>query len=131
MSAPAEPIAVVDLRAVAAALPQPWSPRVVGELNGQYVKVARLQGEFVWHDHAAEDELFLVLEGRLEIGFEDRPDVVLEAGRMCVVPRGLRHRPRAPQGCLVALFEPATTAHTGADVTPLTRSVAEQLGAPA
>ena len=121
----------VDLRAAAAALAETWSPRVVAEMNGQLLKVARLQGEFVWHDHAGEDELFIVLDGLLEIAFEDRPAVTLAPGQAYVVPRGVRHNPRSPQGCLIALIEPVATAHTGADVTPRTRSLAEQLGAPA
>ena len=125
------PVTPVDLRAAAAALDDTWSPRVVARLNDQLLKVVRVEGEFVWHDHAAEDELFLVLEGRLEIDFEDRPAAVLDAGMACVVPRGVRHRPRSPDGCLMALVEPASTAHTGAEQTPLTRSLADQLGASA
>ena len=123
--------APVDLRAAAGALEETWSPRVVARCNDQLVKVVRVQGEFVWHDHAGEDELFLVLEGRLEIDFEDRPPVVVGPGMISVVPRGTRHRPRSRDGCLMALIEPATTAHTGAEATPLTRSLADQLGAPA
>lgn len=119
--------AVVDLRAAAEALTETWSPRVVAQVNGQLVKVARLEGEFVWHDHAGEDELFLVLAGRLEIRFEDRPAVVLGPGEMTVVPRGVRHNPLAATPTLIALFEPMATAHTGEVVTPRTRSLAEQL----
>ena len=118
----------VDLRAAAAALEETWSPRVVARVNDQLVKVVRVEGEFVWHDHATEDELFLVLEGQLLIDFEDRPTAVLDPGGACVVPRGLRHRPRAPDGCLMALLEPASTAHTGEEVTAITRSLADQMG---
>ncbi len=118
----------VDLRAAAAALTETWSPRVVAEVNGQLVKVVKVEGEFVWHEHASEDELFLVLEGRLEIRFEDRPDAVLGPGELTVVPRGVRHNPRASTPTLMALFEPASTAHTGAEITPRTRSLAEQSG---
>ena len=120
---------VVDLRAAAAALTETWSPRVVAEVNGQLVKVVKVEGEFVWHDHAAEDELFLVLDGRLEIRFEDRSDAVLGPGQLTVVPRGVRHNPRAPVPTLMALFEPVSTAHTGAEVTPITRTLAEQTAA--
>ena len=121
----------IDLRGAAAALAQTWSPHVVACCNGQLVKVVRVQGEFVWHDHAAEDELFLVLDGELLIDFEDRPTTVLGPGGACVVPHGVRHRPRSPGGCLMALVKPETTAHTGTERTPLTRSLADQLGAPA
>lgn len=118
----------VDLAAAAAALPDPWSPRVVAQVNDQYVKVARVQGTFVWHAHAAEDELFLVLRGRLVLEFEDRPPVVLGPGECHVVPRGVRHRPTADEEVLLALVEPAATRHTGDVVSDRTRSLAEQLG---
>lgn len=90
-----------------------WSPRVVAELNGQHVKLAKLEGEFVWHHHADEDELFFVVEGRLTLRLRDR-DVHLEAGDLFVVPRGVEHQPVAESGvCHVMLFEPATTLNTG------------------
>ncbi len=118
----------LDLAAAAAALPELWSPRVVARVNDQYVKVARVQGEFVWHAHADEDELFLVLRGRLRLDFEDRPAVTLGPGECYVVPRGVRHRPAADEEVWLALVEPAATRHTGDVVTGRTRSVAEQLG---
>jgi mannose-6-phosphate isomerase-like protein (cupin superfamily) len=102
-----------------------WSPRIVAELNGQAVKLARVAGEFVWHDHREEDEFFLVLDGTLRIEFEHGV-VELRAGQGCVVPRGVRHRPSADGECRVLLFEPLATAHTGEERTPLTRSVEEQ-----
>jgi len=102
-----------------------WSPRVVASLNGQYLKVAKLEGEFVWHDHAGEDELFLVLRGSLRLDFNDG-SVTLGEGECCMVPRGVRHRPVADEECWVALFEPAATAHTGDVVDPRTRSLADQ-----
>jgi len=89
-----------------------WSPKVVGELNGQQVKLARLHGEFVWHHHDDEDELFLVVSGQLRIDFEDGP-VTLDAGEFLVVPRGVEHRPVADEPCEVLLFEPASTLNTG------------------
>lgn len=89
-----------------------WQPRIVGELNGQHVKLAKLQGEFVWHHHEREDELFLVLHGRLVIEFRDRA-VTLEPGEFCIVPRGVEHRPIAEEEVHVLLFEPATTLNTG------------------
>ncbi len=119
----------VDLAAAAAARPDLWSPRVVARVNDQYVKVARVHGEFVWHAHAGEDELFLVLRGRLRLDFEDRPPVTLGPGECYVVPRGVRHRPRADEEVWLALVEPVGTLHTGDVVTERTRSIAEQLGA--
>lgn len=121
-----DPRSPVDLRREAAALTDLWSPRVVAEVNGQYVKVARLKGEFVWHAHAAEDELFLVLDGRLRLQFEDRV-VELGPGECAVVPRGVRHNPQCDGEVLLALFEPKATAHTGEVTTARARSIAEQL----
>ncbi|HJS70262.1 MAG TPA: cupin domain-containing protein [Gaiellaceae bacterium] len=89
-----------------------WSPDVVAALNGQEVRLARLKGEFVWYRHAAEDELFLVLEGRLRLLFRDG-EVVLEQGELCVVPRGVEHKPVAESECRVLLFEPASTVPRG------------------
>lgn len=91
---------------------EPWSPRIVGELNGQHVKLVRFQGEFVWHHHEHEDELFLVHRGRFRMEFRDG-DVELEAGEMIVVPRGVEHRPVAEDEVEVLLFEPAGTINTG------------------
>lgn len=89
-----------------------WSPKIVGELNGQQVKLAKLQGEFVWHKHDHEDELFLVIKGRFRMEFRDR-DVWLEEGEFLIVPRGVEHRPVADEEAHVLLFEPATTLNTG------------------
>jgi mannose-6-phosphate isomerase-like protein (cupin superfamily) len=89
-----------------------WSPKIVAELNGQYVKLAKLQGEFVWHQHEAEDEMFLVVKGRLVIKLRE-DDVVLEEGEFLVVPRGMEHCPAAEEEAHVLLFEPQSTAHTG------------------
>lgn len=103
-----------------------WHPRVIGELNGQQVKLAKLQGEFVWHDHADEDELFLVLKGRLRMEFRDRAVEVGE-GEMIIVPRGVEHRPVAEEEVHLMLFEPAGTKHTGDVEHPLTRHVLEHI----
>jgi mannose-6-phosphate isomerase-like protein (cupin superfamily) len=89
-----------------------WSPRIVAELNGQQVKLVKLRGEFVWHHHEAEDELFLVLSGRLRMELRDRT-VVLDPGEMIVVPRGVEHRPCADEEVAILLFEPASTLNTG------------------
>jgi mannose-6-phosphate isomerase-like protein (cupin superfamily) len=89
-----------------------WSPKVVGELNGQHVKLVKLLGEFVWHHHDEEDEMFLVVEGRFRIEFRDR-EVWIERGEFIVVPRGVEHRPVADEEASVMLFEPASTLNTG------------------
>ena len=89
-----------------------WVPKVVAELNGQYVKVAKLQGAYVWHAHAEEDEAFLVVAGQLRIELRDGA-VELGPGELCVVPRGVEHRPVADEECHCVLFEPASTRNTG------------------
>jgi mannose-6-phosphate isomerase-like protein (cupin superfamily) len=89
-----------------------WNPRVVAELNGQHVKLAKLQGEFVWHDHADEDELFMVLRGAFRMEFRYGAVDVRE-GEIIVVPRGVEHRPVAEEEVHVLLFEPVSTRHTG------------------
>lgn len=105
-----------------------WSPRVVGRVNDQYVKVAKLLGEFVWHAHAQEDELFQVVYGTLRIQLEGRPEVTLRPGEFFVVPRGVRHNPIAEEEVGVVLIEPVTTAHTGDVITDRTVSIAQQRG---
>jgi mannose-6-phosphate isomerase-like protein (cupin superfamily) len=89
-----------------------WNPRIIGELNGQYVKVAKMKGEFVWHSHEHEDELFLVVKGRLLMKFRDQ-DVWLEEGEMIIVPAKIEHMPVAPEEVHVMLFEPKSTMNTG------------------
>ena len=89
-----------------------WSPKIVGELNESYVKLVKLQGEFVWHRHEEEDELFLVVKGRLTIRLRDR-DVRLEEGEFFIVPRGVEHLPVADEQAHVLLLEPKTTLNTG------------------
>jgi mannose-6-phosphate isomerase-like protein (cupin superfamily) len=89
-----------------------WKPYIAGELNGQLVKLDKLKGEFVWHHHEHEDELFLVVQGRFRIEFRDRT-VWLEQGEFIVVPRGVEHRPVADEECWIVLFEPASTLNTG------------------
>ena len=123
----------VSLEAACAALPELWSPRVLARVNGQFLKAVRVQGEFPWHTHAAEDELFLVLRGELRIGRspEDGGDVFLRSGEFFVVPRGVRHCTAAVEETWMVLFEPVSTAHTGDEITPLTRSLEEQLGSAA
>ncbi len=119
----------VSLEAACEALPELWAPRVIAQLNGQFLKVVRVHGQFPWHAHANEDELFLVLRGELRIGRSeaDGGDVTLRPGECFVVPRGVRHCTAAVEETWIALFESAGTAHTGDEVTPMTRSIAEQL----
>jgi mannose-6-phosphate isomerase-like protein (cupin superfamily) len=89
-----------------------WHPHIVGELNDSHVKLVKVQGEFVWHHHEHEDELFLVLNGRLQMQFRDR-NVWLEAGEFIIVPRGVEHRPVAPEEVHLLLLEPKSTLNTG------------------
>ncbi len=89
-----------------------WSPKIVGDLNDSYVKLVKVQGEFVWHHHEKEDEMFLVVKGRLRIRFRDR-DVDLEENEFFIVPRGVEHMPVAEQEAWVILLEPKTTLNTG------------------
>ena len=100
-----------------------WNPRIVGELNGQYLKLVKFQGPFTWHHHDNEDEMFLVVDGRFRMEFREQQnepttsvpakEIWLEQGEFCIVPRGVEHRPVADQECHVLLFEPATTLNTG------------------
>jgi mannose-6-phosphate isomerase-like protein (cupin superfamily) len=103
-----------------------WNPRVAGELNGQHVKLVKFQGEFVWHDHAAEDEMFLVVRGSFRMEFRDR-SVTLNAGEFLIVPRGVEHRPVAEQEVEVLLFEPAEIKHTGDVESELTVHAYERI----
>jgi quercetin dioxygenase-like cupin family protein len=89
-----------------------WNPRIVGELNGQQVKLARLYGEFIWHQHDAEDELFLVVKGKLRMELRNQV-LELNEGEFFIVPRGVEHRPVAIEEVLVMLFEPSSTLNTG------------------
>ena len=89
-----------------------WNPRIIGELNGQHVKLAKLKGEFVWHHHENEDELFFVLQGTLEMEFRNHTEII-GAGEMIIVPKGVEHRPVAKDEVQIMLFEPASTLNTG------------------
>ena len=106
------PVEKIDIAAKLSSFSDHWSPRIVAELNGQHVKVVKIQGTFDWHHHEAEDELFLVMSGRLRMDFRDR-QTWLEAGEMLVVPRGVEHRPHADDETAILLFEPAGTLNTG------------------
>ncbi len=98
-----------------------WNPHIVGELNGQQIKLAKFQGAFIWHQHEHEDEMFMVVRGRFRMEFRDR-QVWLEADEFIIVPRGVEHRPVADEEVEVLLFEPATTLNTGAARHELTRA---------
>jgi mannose-6-phosphate isomerase-like protein (cupin superfamily) len=104
-----------------------WTPRVVAQVNDQYVKVAKLLGELVWHDHANEDEMFLVVYGELRIELEGQDDVHLSPGEFFVVPMGVRHNPVADQEVGIVLIETVTTAHTGDVVVDGTVPIDAQL----
>jgi len=95
-----------------ASFSDPWSPKVVGDVNDMQIKVVKLSGEFVWHHHETEDELFLVHSGRLLMRFRDR-DVWVEKGEFIIVPHGVEHLPVTEQECEVVLLEPKTTLNTG------------------
>jgi len=115
----------VNVKAKLASFPEVWVTKVVGELNGQHVKVVKAKGEYVWHHHDDEDEMFLVVEGRLEIHLRDEI-VALSEGEFFVVPHGVEHKPVAPEGIAsVLLFEPATTRNTGNVDHELTIEAAE------
>lgn len=106
-----------------------WSPKVVAAMNGHFVKLAKVQGEFVWHAHAKEDELFLVHKGEIVIRLREQGReraVTLRAGDLFVVPKGVEHKPEALEEAEVLLFEPAATAHTGAVKTDITVAIEDQ-----
>lgn len=128
MAAAAAGPAPVDLAEAFASFEEHFSPRVAAELNGQMVKLVKFAAPFVWHSHAAEDELFLVWRGRFRMEFRDR-SVELGPGQMLVVPRGVEHRPVAEEEVEVLLFEPAGTLNTGdAPPSALTVSAPRRLG---
>lgn len=103
-----------------------WSPKIVGELNGQYVKLVKFQGPFVWHHHDNEDEMFLVVKGRFRMEYEDHSEWI-EEGEFVIVPRGLEHRPVADEEAQVMLFEPASTLNTGNVENELTRAELDKI----
>lgn len=103
---------VVNIRHKLAQITKHWQPHIVGELNGQHVKLAKLEGPFIWHHHEHEDELFLVIRGRLRMELRSGA-VDIGEGEFCIVPRGVEHRPVAEDEVHVLLFEPAGTLNTG------------------
>lgn len=103
-----------------------WNPRVVGELNGQHVKLVKFQDEFVWHKHDNEDEMFFVVKGQFKMEFRERT-VELKENEFLIVPKGVEHRPVAEQEVSVMLFEPSTTLNTGDTESELTKHILEKL----
>ncbi len=96
-----------------------WTPKIIGELNGQYVKLAKIKGDFVWHNHEQEDELFMVLKGSLVMELPDEK-ILLNEGEILIVPKGIDHRPIADEEAHILMFEPVSTAHTGDVRTEMT-----------
>ena len=117
---------VVAPKEVAQSLAHLWSPKVIGEVDDSYLKVAKVQGSFGWHSHEHEDEVFFILSGKLKIELEGDA-VQLAAGEMYIVPKGAQHNPVAEEECLILLIEKKSTLHTGNTVTDKTRSIDEQL----
>ena len=103
-----------------------WNPRIAGELNGQYIKLVKFTGEFVWHKHDEEDEMFLVVEGSFNMELRDKT-VELSKGDFIIIPKGVEHRPVALEEAQVLLFEPATTLNTGDAISDLTRRTLEKI----
>jgi mannose-6-phosphate isomerase-like protein (cupin superfamily) len=112
----------INLREKLSLISDHWNPRIIGELNGQYLKLVKFEGPFTWHHHDTEDEMFLVVKGRFRMDFREtdgdsgqnqQREIWLEEGEFCIVPRGMEHRPVAPEEAHVLLFEPATTLNTG------------------
>ena len=103
-----------------------WNPRIAGSLNGQQVKLAKFKGDFIWHKHDNEDEFFLVVKGSFTMCLRDK-DIVLNEGDFIIIPRGVEHKPSAPEEVHVLLFEPATTLNTGNQRNELTREKLSEL----
>lgn len=119
----------VNLEEAKSLLEQFWSPKVIGRINDLYVKIAKGKGDFPWHSHEHEDEMFLVISGQLTIHreAEDGGTITVNPGEFYIVPRGMRHATSAADETYILLIEPQNTAHAGTTDTPLARSIAEQL----
>lgn len=110
-----------------------WNPRIIGDLNENHIKLAKLQGDFIWHQHEMEDELFVVLKGRLMIDFRVEGDVLgvrtveINPGEIIVVPKGIEHRPHAEEEVHIMLIEPKTVINTGALENELTRKELQRI----
>ncbi|WP_085902434.1 cupin domain-containing protein [Kiloniella majae] len=119
---------VVNLPDALGQITDHWSPKVLARVNDQFVKIAKLKNEFVWHKHDDEDELFYIIKGKLLMQYEDKT-IELNEGDMHVVPKGVMHNPVAKEECWIMLVEPVATAHTGDIITDRTRSLEEQMQA--
>jgi mannose-6-phosphate isomerase-like protein (cupin superfamily) len=117
----------VDLGDAFGSFTEQWDPRIAGELNGQAIKLAKVEGEFVWHQHEDADELFLVRNGELRIQLRNQPDIVLREGEFVIVPRGVEHRPVAESEAEIILFEPSETSNTGDTETEQTQAEQKRL----
>lgn len=116
----------VDLHQKLSLFSDHWSPKIVGELNGQHVKLAKFKGEFVWHKHENEDELFFVIKGSFKMEYRNET-IVLNENEFLIVPKGVEHRPVADEEVSVMLFEPATTLNTGDIEGPFTKHVLDKI----
>ena len=103
-----------------------WNPRIAGELNGQMVKFVKFKGDFVWHKHDNEDEMFYVVEGEFNMELRDKT-IVIKENEFIIIPRGVEHRPVAPNEVSVILFEPASTLNTGDKLNEMTKEVLERI----
>ncbi len=103
-----------------------WSPKILGDLNGQQVKIAKVKGEFVWHNHAEEDELFFIVKGTLKIEFKEET-ITLNEGELLIVPKGVDHNPIAEEEVWLLLFEPASTKHTGDTKSEMTVDIFDRI----
>ena len=117
---------VVNIKEKFTLFTEQWSPKIIGQLNGQDVKLAKLQGEFVWHDHKNEDELFYIIKGTLKIEFRDKM-IELQEGDMLIIPKGVEHKPIAEEEVWVLLFEPSNIKHTGDVEHELTKEKFEKI----
>lgn len=117
----------VNLTDAFASFEEQWAPRIAGELNGQAVKLAKVEGEFDWHHHEDADELFLVTSGELRIELREEPDVNLQEGEFVIVPQGVEHRPTTDTEAEILLFEPTDTRNTGNADTERTRTDLEEI----
>jgi len=117
---------VINLKEKFSLFSDHWSPKIIGELNGQAVKIAKVEGEFVWHDHKNEDELFYILKGELILEFRDK-SITLREGDMTIIPRGVEHKPIAKEEVWLMLFEPMETKHTGDVVHELTKDKLDRI----
>ncbi len=116
----------INLQAEFTKITDYWNPKIAGELNGQHVKLAKLKGKFIWHHHDTEDEMFLVVKGKLIIEFLNE-NIILHEGEFLVIPRGVEHRPVADEEAEVLLFEPASTVNTGNVKNEMTKNHLETI----